>query len=344
MSEEVSLALRLREGGDRRLRLLAARGLVPLAAEELVPIQVELAAGDDGELAAAAQEALAAMDPNFTARLIRDLERAKAEPVLRHFARSSSSPLILEEILRRRDVPHQVLLELAPRLPATLQETLLLRQDAIVETPGILEALEDNPQLSAFSQRKIQEYRDHLLHHHATAKAPAEESVKVDAEAKAGEVETALAEVKESVAPGGEVDEITGLSEHQIRILPVSVRLSLARGASRGLRSILIRDHHPRVAVAVLKHNLIADSEIEQIAASRVVAEEVLEAISTTREWMRKYPIVLALARNPKTPPGLAMRLLSRLSVRDLRLLARDRNIADAVRRSAQHFYTIKQR
>lgn len=348
MSEEVSLAARIREGGDRRLRLLAARGLVPLPVEELVPLQVELAAGDDGELAAAAQEALAAMDPNFTARLIRDLERAQAEPVLRHFARSSSSPLVLEEILRRRDAPHQVLAELASRLPATLQETLLLRQDAIVETPGILDALEDNPQLSAFSQRKIQEYRDHLLHRPASARAPAEEKAEVDTdadgEAEAGEVEAALAEVKESVAPGGEVDEITGLSEHQIRILPVSVRLSLARGASRGLRSILIRDHHPRVAVAVLKHNLIADSEIEQVAASRVVAEEVLEAISTTREWMRKYPIVLALARNPKTPPGLAMRLMGRLSVRDLRLLAKDRNIADAVRRSAQHFYTIKQR
>lgn len=340
MSDEDSLASRIREGGDRRLRLLAARGLVPLPVEDLVPLQVELAASDDAELATTAKEALAEMDPNFTARVIRDLEGAKAEPVLRHFARFGSNPLVIDEILRRRDIPRPLLLELAPRLPATLQETLLLRQDAIIETPAILEALEENPQLSAFSQRRIQEYRDHLLHSASTASRPVEESSEPDA----GEVEAALAEVRDSVAPGGDVDEITGLSEHQIRMLPVSVRLSLARGASRGLRSILIRDHHPRVAVAVLTYNLLADSEIEQIAASRVVAEEVLEAISKSREWMRKYPIVLALARNPKTPPGLAMRLLSRLSVRDLRLLARDRNIPDVVRRSAQRFYTIKQR
>ncbi len=345
MTEESALASRIRQGGDRRLRMLAAQGLVPLPVEDLVPIQVELADGEDEELAGVARQSLAAMDANFTARLIRDLGAGGVGPVLRYFARSSSNPLVVEEILRRRDLPHEVLFELAPRLPSTLQESLLLRQDAIVENPAILDALEENPQLSTFSQRRIQEYRDHLLQSapRSPRPVPAPELMEEGEEAETKEVEAALAEVRESVAPEGEIDEVTGLSEHQIRILPVSVRLSLARGASRGLRSILIRDHHPRVAVAVLTHNLLADSEVEQIAASRVVAEEVLDAISKSREWMRKYPIVVALARNPKTPPGLAVRLLNRLSVRDLRVLARDRNIADVVRRNAQRFYTIKQ-
>ena len=72
--------------------------------------------------------------------------------------------MLIEAILRRRDVPRAVLLAASPAaLPPDLQEVLLLRQDAIVEEPAILEALEENPQLSTYTRRRIAEYREHLL-------------------------------------------------------------------------------------------------------------------------------------------------------------------------------------
>jgi len=142
--------------------------------------------------------------------------------------------------------------------------------------------------------------------------------------------------------PEGERDDSTGLTEAQIRYLPVPVRMMLTRGAPRALRHILIRDPNPLIAKSVLRNNNFAEKEIEQIASNRNVDDEVLGAIATTREWVTKYRIAHALVHNPRTPLALAVKLVPRMSVRDLRMLSRDRNIADAVRSTARRLYTIK--
>ena len=47
--------------------------------------------------------------------------------------------------------------------------------------------------------------------------------------------------------------------------------------------------------------------------------------------------------RDPRAPVGMAMRLLPRLSVRDLKVLVQDRNVAHTIRSGAKRFYTMKQ-
>ena len=84
------------------------------------------------------------------------------------------------------------------------------------------------------------------------------------------------------------------------------------------------------------------ESEIELIAANRSVAEEVLSMIAHNRQWNRKYNIIHALIKNPRTNVGMAVRLVSRLSIRDLRNLSRDRNVSEAVRNTAARLYRIK--
>ena len=59
--------------------------------------------------------------------------------------------------------------------------------------------------------------------------------------------------------------------------------------------------------------------------------------IGMKKEWTKNYKIVRNLVKNPKTPPIISQRLLFRLQARDLKLLARDRNIPEAVRRNALH-------
>ena len=86
----------------------------------------------------------------------------------------------------------------------------------------------------------------------------------------------------------------------------------------------------------------LSDEEIEQIASNRSVAEEVLTMIANNRHWSRKYNIVHALVKNPRTSVGLAVRMVSRLSTRDLRNLSRDRNVSEAVRNTASRLYRIK--
>jgi hypothetical protein len=88
--------------------------------------------------------------------------------------------------------------------------------------------------------------------------------------------------------------------------------------------------------------NAMGDGEVEQIASSKVVAEEVLEAIARSRQWGRRYSIVHTLVKNPRMPAGLAARLVPRLGVRDLRVLSRDRNVSEVVRSTATRLYRIK--
>jgi hypothetical protein len=326
-------------GGNRDLTLLAARGLLPLPPDELVALQVTLAASGDQEVASAAGAALGAIDSRV---LVPYLAQEAAPEVLRWFAGHSENREVTAALLRRRDVPLDVLLQLAPRLPADLQEILLLRQDRIAGAPELLVALESNPQLTSYSARRIVEYREHLLP--AGAPPPEVSPWSVPAEVvEAGDAEVAAAiEAVRAQAAEGEIEERTGLSEGQIRLLPVPVRLKLARGAPKTLRMFLVRDNSPLVALTVLQANPISEQEVEQFAKMRNVVAEVLDYIGKQRQWIGKYPVVLSLVNNPRTHLALALQLLSRVAVRDLRLMAKDRNLPEAVRSAALRLYRVK--
>lgn len=338
---QASLLDQVRSGTNRQLQVLAASGFLPLPPEDLIPLQVQFASSGDPELAAKASTALLEVDVRVAASF---LERHAGAEVLAFFAASSSHPRLIETILRRRDVPRSLLIDLARRLPPDLQETLVLRQDAIMEEPEILSALEANPQVSGYVQRRITEYREHLLPRDRAAArhgelVPLPEEDELDDEAVAAALEAVKA-----VPAEGEIEEKTGLSEGQIRMLPVPARLKLARGAPRTLRNFLLRDTNPQVACATLLFNNLSDQEIEQTAASRSVQQEVLETICKKREWVGRYPVMKALVHNPRTPLSMALKLVPRLSVRDLRDMAKDRNVPDTVRSVALRLYRIKQK
>ena len=340
---QASLAQQVRAGDNLELRLLAAQGTLPVPLEELVNLQVYLAGLELPDISPIAVSSLRQLEPQVAAELIAE---APAE-VVAFLARNHPHPSVLERVVQRRDVSRELLCELAPGLDEELQEILLLRQDAIVERPEILAALEQNPKISSFTSRRIAEYRQHLLPtgrrrtvrpDPAEPQAAAEKEVAAAPDAvPAGEIaDEELAELTESLMASD------GFSEVEIRTLPTPLRMQLSRGAPRNLRQVLIRDNNPAVALSVLTNNAIPESELEQIAANRSVLEDVLENISRNPRWMRRYRIVRALVHNPRTPVGLAVRLAARLSVRDLRTLSRDRNVPDAVRATALRLYRIK--
>ncbi len=347
-AERPPLVKEVLSGRNRDLQFLAAKGILPLPPEELIALQVELTTLGDAEVADAARESLASVDPLS----IRQWVGSEAPiEVVEFLGRTSSAPTLLEPILQRRDLTGELAAEFAPHLSAEMQEIFLLRQDLIVEYPQILEALEKNPRLTGFSARRIAEYRRHLIdtdEDEEEAEAEAAEAPgkvaegEVDDDEEAALLAEAIEEVMESVEPEGELDPGTGLTEAQIKSLPPPMRTKLARGASRSLRTILLRDTNPQVAVAVLSSSAVTESEIEQLTNSRAVVEEVLGAISRNREWMRKYTIVHNLVKNPRTPVGVAVRCASRLSVRDLSMAAKDRNVSDAVRQTCRRLLAAK--
>ncbi len=135
-----------------------------------------------------------------------------------------------------------------------------------------------------------------------------------------------------------EDDEISGERVSMInRILRMGMkdRVKLAMKGDREARNILIRDPNRIVAQAVINNARITEQEIEKIAAMRTVPEEVLRQIAINRNWARNYTIMHNLARNPRTSIGNAITILSRLQLRDLQAITKNRNVSDAVRRQA---------
>ena len=121
----------------------------------------------------------------------------------------------------------------------------------------------------------------------------------------------------------------------RIMFMNTKDRIKLAMKGDREARSILIRDSNKVVCSAVVKNPRISEQEIENIAAMRTVADEVLRLIALNRSWARSYPIIHNLARNPRTPIPTIMNILPRIRTKDLQHLSQNKNVSEAARRQA---------
>ena len=111
--------------------------------------------------------------------------------------------------------------------------------------------------------------------------------------------------------------------------------MKLAMKGDREARSILIRDSNRVVATAVIHNPRVTDQEVENIAAMRTVADEVLRLIAMNRNWARSYSIIHNLVRNPRTPLPTVINILPRIRTKDLHNLSQNRNVSEAARRQA---------
>ncbi len=129
--------------------------------------------------------------------------------------------------------------------------------------------------------------------------------------------------------PGNDQERATLLL--QIQRMTVAERMKLALLGNREVRSILIRDPVRSVQVSVIQNPRITEKEVERIAASRSVDEEVLRLILKNRDWLKYYSVKVALVNNPRTPVKESLRLLGHLREKELKEVARSRNLPNPV-------------
>ncbi len=142
-----------------------------------------------------------------------------------------------------------------------------------------------------------------------------------------------------------EEDEIPGDRISMInRIMKMGVkdRVKLGMKGDREARNILIRDPNRLVSSAVVNNARITEQEVEVIATMRSISEDILRQIASNRQWARSYTIMHQLAKNPRTPLANSMTIMTRLQLRDLVALTKNRNVPEAVRRQAQRLYDAR--
>ena len=113
--------------------------------------------------------------------------------------------------------------------------------------------------------------------------------------------------------------------------MTVGQRVQLAMKGNKDERAILIRDGARIVSSAVLESPKLTDTEVDNFAALKNVSENVLRVIGGKRKFLKRYSVVRVLVNNPKTPVDMALTLVPRLMVNDLKNLCRNRDVSETV-------------
>jgi hypothetical protein len=127
-----------------------------------------------------------------------------------------------------------------------------------------------------------------------------------------------------------------------VQRMSVAQKIKLALTGAKDARNLLIRESSKVIALGVLANPRITMGEVEFFAKSTNLMEDVIRKIGTNAEWSRKPAIASALVNNPKTPVGISLGFIPRLSERELALLEKSRNVPAPVRTAARNLIAKK--
>jgi hypothetical protein len=346
-----------REELPRQAVLLAARGFLPLPQEELVEVLLFLSAGSDAEVAGSARQSLT----ELPAAAVIDFARSSGNPdSLDRLASATRDVTVVEAVLRSRVTRDETVERLAATAPVMLQELIVNNQERMIRRPSILDALLENSELSKDVRRRVMENREEFFQKRQIGSslqagaasevlAPDEEELSAEAAQELNELLEAAAEQERSgvavstMALPDEIDPASETAWTRVLKMTVSQKVQLAFKGGATERAILVRERNKLICRAVIRSPRLTDTEVETFAGMRNVDEEVLRMIGNNRTWMAKYSIMITLAKNPKSPIALVLPLINRLNLRDLKSLATDKGISEAVRTSAKRLY-VKRR
>lgn len=128
----------------------------------------------------------------------------------------------------------------------------------------------------------------------------------------------------------------------RVQQMGMAQKIQLALKGDRDARALLVKDPNRLVGLAVLENPRISEGEVETIAKSRNVSDEVLRKIAAHRDWMKNDAIVVSLLNNGKVPAGVTIPHLHKLKIRNLAILVRNRMVSEALRVAARRLLLEK--
>ena len=276
-------------------------------------------------------------------------------------------PALLETALLNPSLTAAIVEASIPSLPGVVLEIVLNNQVLWMERHRILDLLEEHPEGEYVIKRRVNEFRFDVLRlipeevkkarleiideveagrlDRAWSELPlpkekSKEEAEAEVESEGMAAERRLLALKPAVDDEG--NEITLTLTQRVMKLSTNQKIMLAIKGGKEERTLLIRESNRLIQVNVLRNGRITEGEVAYIANMRTVNEEVLRIISNSREWMKKYPITKSLVMNPRTPLPVAMTHFKRLYDSDMKLLIKDRNVAELLRREAKRLVDMK--
>lgn len=351
------------------MKMMAANGALPLPPETLILLWYQLSFERDPEITAAVAETVHSFDSVILADLAtRDLPVS----VLDWLSKSNSENAVLEKIILNSKTDDATIMDLAAVTTKDLVDLIAANQVRILRAPEIIDKIYANPaarmatidKLIAFAQehaldlsafKALQDFMASKNSGEAesglsddefeamiskSATRAAEETQESEESLRNIQPLDATADAAENETPEQTERRLTHAQKVERMNAPQRVRLALL--GDREDRAILLRDTRRIVYMSVIKSPKISIGEVAQICASKSMPDEIISYIAQRRDWIRYYPIVVALVNNPKCPLADSVGFMRQLRLNDLKNLQKSKSIPAQLARQAQMLFKQK--
>ncbi len=352
-------------------KMMAARGMLPIPPASLVRVLFSLTRDDDNALSQTAQKSLAGMPENILETIAQD---PNTHPLILHFLATNLEPdsSIQEAVALNRSTHDDTVVYQASLHNKRVVDIITQNQIRMLRAPEIVDALAENVLTGQAQLDRIIKFVE-MESRRSAKKAPEGEGMEVEIEeveeeeeeeevaavTEGGEDEVEAVTIEDSpwakmtfdselitdhaVETDEEEDELEKNLYKKVQSMKVSEKIKLALMGGKQARSLLIKDANKVVSSSVLKSPRLTDNEIEGISRSRSVSDDVIRGIAGSREWTKNYHVKLNLVNNPKTPLHDSMRFMNHLRDKDLRDLARSKNVPTQISTQAKRMLQRKE-
>ena len=342
-------------GGPGPMKMMAARGLAPLPRPaDLVTVLYQLAQDADAKVKEAAAKSAIELPDKVLGGALQD---GSLDPrVLDFFARKvKGRDEMISMIILNQATADETIADLASVLGEREIELISANETRLLRHPEIVGAMYMNrhARMSTVDRAVELAVRNKVrvpgipAWDEVVAAVLGTKEQRTSEEVDALFAQAAKKAIEEAIEEemGGPVDEDRAAAEAEdipISQMSIPMKIRLAALGNKFTRSELVRDANKMVAVAAIKAPGVTELEAVSYAGNSALKDEVIAYIATRRDWVKLYSCKLALVGNPKTPMAVAMRLLPHLRGKDLRNVARSKNIPSAVATQARKLSTTR--
>jgi hypothetical protein len=346
------------------LRMMGAKGLVPaVAAADLSTLLYMLSFDADAGVRETAVKTAAGLPDKIWGVALR-ADGADGRVLDWLADRLATNDAALELVLLNPATLDETIARLAPIVPQRLAEIVrqnelrLLRHDAILRglcrNPNVLASIVDGAcdfcvrngmTLLDVPQSVEAHKRVHGVDPTVRPPEPVETAAALMAEYRQELAQEpqgdAAAPARTAETPEEEQKKLT--ITQRIMKMSVSEKIKLATLGNKEARTLLLRDSNKLVCMAAATSPRITDGEILGLANSRTANADVLRHIYSNREFLKTYAVKISLVKNPKVPLPTALKMLYTLQEKDIKELARDRNVPQTIQSQAKAWLMKKE-
>ena len=313
--------------GGHSIRLAAARGALPMSGPNLVTVLFVFYHGENLELKEESLDTLKTLPAQI---LLAALSQVELHPSIIDFIVKLRylDSVVMQAALSHRMIGIKSLLFLAANSTGDVLDMLSHNDEALRKADVLRTTIINNVHADKVMKQRLGWVEPTPEPEPAAAPQP-------EANAEDEEAESPVEE---------EIEEESRSKYQQLQDMPVADKIKMALTGDKEWRTLLIRESNKQVNTAVLKNPRISEGEVLAVAKNRSADDELIRIILLNRDWIKLYEMKKALAVHPRTPLQKAIRYMTFLSEKDIRELAKSRDVGQAIVNNAKRMLMAKTR